>query len=252
MSKTAITQPTPTISLGILRTDIVAEPFRKIYGSYHEMFITLFEAEDPTLTFKYYDVINGEYPADIDECEAYLITGSKCDSFADDDWIVQLRDYVKVLAAKRKKLIGICFGHQLIAHALGGLAGRCDKGWGVGVHSNQVVAGLDLPWLTALNPNDNQPSFKLLVTHQDQILKLPDDATLLAGNDFCAYGAYFIGQHILCFQGHPEFSKGYARGVMEARQDLIEANCYQTAMDSFAQDTDHQRVARWILGFIHW
>ncbi|MFT5163349.1 MAG: GMP synthase-like glutamine amidotransferase [Alteromonadaceae bacterium] len=232
------------LTFGILETDIVAEELRGTFGTYRQMFSELLAKQDPTLQFNYYNVIEGEYPSNIDECDAYLITGSKANSYDNDPWIVRLKEYIKELASEEKKLIGICFGHQLIAHALGGLAGKSAKGWAVGVTTSDLV-NPQPSWLSG-----EKTAFKLLVSHQDQVLQLPDNATLLAGNTFCPYGAYSIDQHILCFQGHPEFHPDYARGLLEKRREIIGETLCEKAITSYSQATDHELVARWILRFV--
>ncbi|MFT4925504.1 MAG: GMP synthase-like glutamine amidotransferase [Phenylobacterium sp.] len=246
MSDKSQTQSKSKTILGILETGIVAEPLLSTFGSYPDMFAALFHPENPELILRSYNVIEGQYPADIDECDAYLITGSKSDSYSNEDWVVQLRHYVTTLAAQRKKLIGICFGHQLIAHALGGLAAKSNKGWGVGVYSSKLVENLNLSWLKA----NEAPEFKLLVSHQDQIITLPTGATLLASNEFCPIAAYTIDNHILCFQGHPEFSKAYSKGLIEARKAIIPEEVSHQGITSLSQTTDHQQIAKWILKFI--
>ena len=113
-----------TFKLGILETDDVAPELLKDFGDYPHMFRQLFAALDDTIEFVTYSVVNDEYPEQIEACDAYLMTGSKADSYANDPWIVKLRDYVRQLHDAGKPLTGICFGHQLIAHTLGGEAGK--------------------------------------------------------------------------------------------------------------------------------
>lgn len=215
------------------------------FGRYPQMFERLFNAVDNQVNFHFYQVIDGEYPQDIDECDGYLITGSRHDSFAQTPWILELSRFISTLAEQDKKLIGICFGHQLIAHTLGGQAARCDKGWGVGVHDYALNTDLNLAWM------DSAPKrLRLPVTHQDQVLSLPNKATVLASSPFCRYAAYVIEANILCFQGHPEFSTEFGRELLLQRQDIIEKSTYVQAYDSFADENDNQQVARWMLAFM--
>jgi GMP synthase (glutamine-hydrolysing) len=231
--------------LGILETGLVPSPLDTQYRGYPQMFYQLLHQQGPTIEFKFYNVIDGQYPVNINECNAYLITGSKSNSFDEDPWIIALKDYIKTLYSQNKKMIGICFGHQIIAHTLGGTAAKSDKGWGVGVHSSKVIPNLNEPWL-----KDNVAHYELLVSHQDQVLKLPNNATRLASNDFCLNSAYFINNQVLCFQGHPEFTAKYARDLMGIRENVIEQTTFNKAIASFSTPTSHAQVARWIVDFV--
>ncbi|MDH5445064.1 MAG: GMP synthase [Gammaproteobacteria bacterium] len=231
------------MKIGLLEAENLKPEIIKTYGSYANMTARLLQAVKADLSFQTYPVINGGYPDTIDECDAYLITGSKASAYDDDDWITQLENYIQTLVYKQKKLIGICFGHQLIAQALGGKVAKSDKGWGVGVMNSQIL--LEKPWMTPY-----QPSFSLLVSHQDQVAELPVSAERIASNEHCLNSSYLIGQHVLSFQGHPEFSVDYARQSMEGRRELIGEERYQQRLKSLADQTDHLLVAKWIVNFL--
>ena len=98
------------------------------------MFRNVLLQADPNIQIHSYEVQFGDYPATLDECDAYLITGSKVSAYDDIPWINELKIFVCALHQHQKKLIGICFGHQLIAEALGGKVERSKRGWHVGVH----------------------------------------------------------------------------------------------------------------------
>jgi len=236
------------ITLGILETGIIDQHLIRIHGTYPDMFVKMYRDQDPNVIFKFYNVIENHYPTDIDECDAYLITGSKSDSFSDEPWVITLRQYIRTLYSQSKSLIGVCFGHQAIAIALGGQAQRSDKGWGIGVYNSQIETQIlqqKLPWLES-----QYQSFNILVSHQDQVTKLPPGATLLASNDFCPNSAFYIEDKVLCFQGHPEISPGFARGLMALRKDIIPKEVYQQGLDSSELPLHADAVTRWMLNFI--
>jgi GMP synthase-like glutamine amidotransferase len=231
------------VRLGILETQILESGVKEKYGSYAEMFQRLFLSVDSRLEFMVYQVTERQYPESVDECDAYLITGSKSSVYDDEPWIVKLQDYVVSLHKQRKKLIGICFGHQLIAQALGGLAQKSENGWGVGNTVNHIKK--TTPWM-----GNAKQQFSLLVSHQDQVTTLPADALLIASNEQCPNTSFQIGSHILAFQGHPEFSEDYLEYSMNKRRDLIGEEKYNKALDSLKGSQDSQLVAQWIINFI--
>jgi GMP synthase-like glutamine amidotransferase len=229
--------------LGILKTDSVPPEFVGEFGEYPDMFAALLGAADPALEFVVYDVEQGEYPADLNEVDAYLITGSKSSVYEDRDWIHRLSDFVRTLHRDRKKLVGICFGHQLVALALGGKAGKSASGWGVGAHA---AVFSELPeW-----HDQASREFNLLVSHQDQVTEPAPDSKVWAGSDFCTNAVCQLGDHILTFQGHPEFVKGYSENLLDLRRETIGEDKYRAGMDSLVRDLDRERVALWIVAFL--
>ena len=233
--------------IGILETDTLDPVIKEKYGSYAEMFQSLFLSVDDQLAFKIYPVIEGKYPKNMDECDAYLITGSKASAYDNEPWIKHLRDYIVALHEHKKKLIGICFGHQIIALALGGLTEKSEKGWAVGSSLSNIEKAK--PWMGDVMSNANK-QFSLLVSHQDQVTRLPAQAELIATNSFCPNASFQIENHILCFQGHPEFSADYLNYLLNKRRDIIGEEKYNKAMASLQYDQDEKLVARWIIDFI--
>ncbi|WBV66493.1 type 1 glutamine amidotransferase [Legionella pneumophila] len=118
------------MNLGILLCDKVSEVFVADHGQYPEMFANLLRPADSTLELTVFDAEHGELPTDIHAVDAYLISGSRHGVNDDYPWIRKLEEFVRTLHASQKKLIGICFGHQLIAKALGGKVIKSPKGWG--------------------------------------------------------------------------------------------------------------------------
>ncbi len=231
------------MKLGILKTDTVRPEWVPEFGEYPDMFVALLGELDPGMEFAVYDVENGQYPADIDEVEAYLITGSKSSVYDDKDWIHQLMDFVRELDRRQKKVVGICFGHQLVAQALGGRVEKSLKGWGVGLNRYRFDA---LPsWHDGLSSE-----VAILASHQDQVVEQAVGSKALAGSDFCSNAVCQVGSHMLTFQGHPEFVPGYCESIMNFRRELIGETAYETGMASLSTRPEGQRVARWFLNFL--
>lgn len=233
----------PAITLGILQVDSVREEFQPRHGDYPAMFRALFmAAASGAVAFRDYDVRDGEFPEHVDEVDVWLITGSRDSVYDDLPWIRLLEDFVRAVHAARHPLVGICFGHQLVAQALGGETRAADRGWGVGVHESRIVSSR--PWLPG-----GAEAFALLCSHKDQVTRLPDGAELLATSDFCPVGAFTVGHHLLCFQGHPEFTVPYARDLLEFRRELLGEAVHGEGMASLARSVHSVDVGRWVLAF---
>jgi len=229
--------------VGILKADSVLDDLQRTHGDYSDMFTRILSTDAHPCEVKVYDVEHLEYPPEIDVCDGYLITGSKRSVYEDEPWIQQLGAFVQTLHQARKKLVGICFGHQLVAQVLGGKTEKSDRGWGVGRHDTRLLLDLN-----ADAPAGTQ--FSLLSSHQDQVSKLPGSARVLAQSEFCPIAGMLIDQHILTFQGHPEFDTAYARALLQIRRELVGEAKYEVAISSMAQVPDQALVAEWILRFI--
>jgi len=231
-----------TVRICILETDILRPQLIEQYKSYGIMFQQLFSRQPLPATFHCFNVVEGHYPDDSEGFDAYLISGSKADSFGKDDWITRLRGYLLSRYQNGDKLLGVCFGHQLMALLLGGKAERASQGWGVGVHSYRVVS--QQPWM---QPEAAQ--FNLLVSHQDQVTQLPEAATLLASSDFCPNAAYCIGNQVLCFQGHPEFTHEYSRDLLNLGREALGEAVYQDGIERLAKEQQGAQIAEWMIRF---
>ncbi|WP_444925977.1 glutamine amidotransferase-related protein [Microbulbifer sp. TRSA002] len=231
------------MKIGILKTDDVRKELVSEFGEYPEMFADLLRDQDSNLEFNTYEVQHGQYPAHIDEVDAYLITGSKTGVYDDKPWIAPLMDFVRKLHGEKKPTIGICFGHQLIAQALGGRARKSDKGWGLGVHTYEMQ---ETPsWMSEPAPN-----FSLLVTHQDQVDQLPLGGRVLASSEFCPMAMVQVDDHMLSFQAHPEFTKPYSNSLMELRRQAFGEAVVDKGQESLKNDIHENAVARWMLEFL--
>jgi GMP synthase (glutamine-hydrolysing) len=226
------------MKLGLLVCDHVRPEFVAVSGDYPDMFRRLFEGhQDVELVV--YDAIDGEIPTDPSECDAWLTTGSRHSVNDDLPWIRRLEDFVREVARTDVPFIGVCFGHQLIAKALGGSVVQSDRGWGVGIKEVEVKDGLGLG------------SYRILNSHQDQIETLPRGAEVLGWSEHCPVAMLGVGDNLIGIQGHPEFEPDYSRALMESRRGLlIPEETVDAGLATLASEPDTDRLARWILDFV--
>lgn len=230
------------MNIGILKCNRVKAQFAAVHGEYPEMFANLLLPLDSELSFTVYDAEQSQLPARVDACDAYLITGSSHGVNDALPWIGQLEQFIRQLHAAHKKVIGICFGHQLIAKALGGTVARSPQGWGVGMSNNKISK--HKRWMDP--PHE---AFNLLISHQDQVMSLPKDAEILASNQSCPFYMLQIANN-LTLQGHPEFSKSYVQALIESRKDILGIEQYEKGLASLQLNKDDALIAQWIMKFL--
>ncbi len=230
------------LTFGLLECDQVAERFRQISGGYREMFGALFQRH-PEIELRFYDVCHSQFPDSIDACDAYLTTGSRFSVYDDLDWIHSLKGFVRRLHDARKPFVGICFGHQLLADALGGEVTKSANGWGVGVHSVEVIR--EESWMQPARSSCN-----LQYLHQDQVQRLPEGGVLLGSSDHCPVAIFRVGETMLGIQAHPEFTAAYSQALLIDRASRIGSDRVETALASLNRQTDQATIADWIGQFI--
>ena len=236
------------VHITILRTDSVLEQFQPDFGDYPGMFRTVLQdaaqSLDMALSLDDFDVRQGVPDVALQSVtDAYLITGSRHSVYDDLPWIEDLANFIAAALADGKKVIGICFGHQLMAHYFGGHVAPAEAGWGVGVHASRVTQ--QQPWM-----DEDSTQLALLCSHKDQVLRLPEDAQLYLSSHFCPLGGFTLGDQVITVQGHPEFTKPYAQSLMGYRRDLLGEQTYQDGIDSLRQHTDGVRAMQWMLQFV--
>lgn len=233
--------------LAILRTGQTNAAIRANFPDYPDLYENLLQEGASHIkhafSFSDFAVFNGEMPADPDDFDGYIITGSAAGVYEDHDWMQPLFAFIKACDVLKKPLCGICFGHQAIAKALGGEVVKWPNGWGVGVHDMQITAHTD--WMPQAD------KMALIYFHQDQVTKLPEGAEKLATNEFCAIGAFAKAQHVFCLQGHPEFPADYSAALLEAIREKVGDSRTEAALTSLSEHTDATEVARWIADFFH-
>ncbi len=234
--------------IGILVTGTVNAALVPRHGEYPPMFEALLSPADPGLSYRTYAALDGALPASPAECDAWLVTGSKHGVYDDLPWIEPLKAFLRAARAAGRPIVGICFGHQILAEALGGRAAKSGKGWGAGVHDYQVVHRPG--WMA-----DAPDSFAIHAMHQDQVTAIPEDATVLAASPFCEFAMLAYGDpeapDAISIQPHPEFDEDYARALVERRTGVvIPAACGAAALASFGRAVNQQDFARWCVDYL--
>jgi len=228
------------LRVGLLLCDHLDDDMAAIRGDYPTLYPERFVPVGIELVI--YEVTAGELPERTDECDGWITSGSRFSAYEDLPWIHALMDFQRRLVDDGRRQVGICFGHQVLAQALGGRVERAS-GWGVGVRSFEVVDSA--PWM-----NPAQEEFGLLMSHQDQVVELPEGAELLATADYCPVGAYRVGNLAFCVQGHPEFVGELSAGLIEKRRDRIGSDVADAALASLDEPIDSDVIARWIANFL--
>ena len=231
------------MNVAILRAGSVDPMLLPHHSEYPGMIISMLRSVIDGIEFSCFEVENNVFPESAADFDAYIVTGSKYSVYDNCPWIADSGKFLLAADMLNKTLIGICFGHQLLAQTFGGRVERSDKGWGLGVAEFNVCK--QQSWM--------QPavsSFSLLVSHQDQVTCLPAKAELLAGNTFCPNACFQFGGNVLGLQGHPEFTKQYLTELMVSRSGHISGSCIMSARRSLELATHERLVARWIVAFL--
>lgn len=203
------------IKLGILQTnhDKSVEVGDAFPDDAHR-FRDMFDAQDDRFTYRVYMTIGGEVPQNLDDHDAYLITGSPLSVLDKHIFTDDLRNFILSCDAAKKPLLGACFGHQAIALALGGTVERTGEGYNVGIEDTQFHT--KRPWMTP-----DQDSLPMYVFHEDQVTTLPDGCDLIGSTDNCKIASFAKGDHIFTTQAHPEFSHDFMACVLGYMEDKM-------------------------------
>ncbi len=232
------------MKIGVLEAGPNVKCLADRFGSFTDMFRDWLGPVAPDATFVGYSAYENGLPASVGTCDAYLVTGGAASVLDPLPWIAPLSDFV-VTAARDRKIAGICFGHQLLAQAFGGVVERSEKGWGAGVQHYDVVTNGRPAWMAPLCRR-----VTLGASHQDQVTILPPGAQPLAGNDFCPNAMMLIGENALAVQPHPEFPSDFMAGLLVAVADRYDDDLRATARASLERPIDGAVVASWVWQFL--
>ena len=224
------------MKLAILETGYPPGKLADEFGSYPQMFERLL---GPGFDVETFDVQEGKLP-ERREHDAYLITGSPAGVYDPLPWIAPLMDFIR--SANGAKMIGVCFGHQVMAQALGGEVIKSPKGWGAGLHRYSVVHSER--WI------DSNGTIAIPASHQDQVVVQPPNTEVVAASDFTPFASLaWKDRPAVSFQFHPEFSPAFAKALIEKRYDKV--NDADQALASLEAPNDNQLVGGWMRRFLN-
>lgn len=220
------------VKIGILQTGYPPENTIPTHGNYADAFARLLGGHG--FEFSSWAALEGELPPSIRSADGWLITGSKFGAHEDLPWIAPLENFLRDAYSNDIPIVGICFGHQILAQALGGKVQKYSGGWSVG----RVEYRLD-------GLSDSLP---LYAWHQDQVVELPPDAEVSGSTDFCQYAALTYGKKAYTVQPHPEFTEHYIKDLLDARKDVLpvttaEQACLSIEAGPTQSDAMAQKIA---------
>ncbi|MGV3575236.1 MAG: type 1 glutamine amidotransferase [Devosia sp.] len=229
--------------LTIVQTGDVPEPLRDNFGPYHSMFERMFDGTGRDFSYQVVGVEGNSLLPDPQHIEGIVITGSPAGVYEDHDWLPPLREFIRRAYAAKTPMLGVCFGHQIMADALGGDVRKSEKGWGLGRHTYRVTGR---PGFMA----DAPEALSVACSHQDQVIVPPAEADVVLASDFTPNaGLFYKSGKALSFQPHPEFDDEYARALVELRRGKAPDAVVEKGISSFTDASDSERVAGYISNF---
>jgi GMP synthase (glutamine-hydrolysing) len=221
--------------IGILEPGVTPEDLLDAHGTMPEMAGRLFGALDPSLRFSTWRVVDGVFPDAVTAADGWLVMGSKHGVYEDLPWMRTLKDFLRTAIAREVPVVGICFGHQILAEAMGGRVVKSERGWGCGVHRYTLSDGDEIA---------------IAAMHQDQVIEVPPDAAVIATSEFCPVAGLDYGGRAISFQPHPEFEDAFVRDLVSSRRGgSIPVLVADVALAGIGGPTDRERLARRIIDF---
>lgn len=228
----------------IIETGRAPGQLSEAYPRYPDMFAALLGEADAGLSFDVVKLVDGEALPDPAACEAVVITGSPSGVYDQTPWMDPLREFVRGVFRAKTPMVGVCFGHQIIADAMGGDVRKSDKGWGVGRHTYEVLE--HRPWMAGAGA-----SVSLAVSHQDQVITPPAGAVTLARSAHTEHAMLaYEDAPVMSVQGHPEFGDQFVAALYAARRGRLSDAQVDGAIASLAERHDNALVGRWMARFL--
>lgn len=227
--------------IGLLLVGHIDAGSLHVGGDYPELYAELLTPLDIELVT--YRCDEGQLPESVREQDGWMCSPSRLSVYDDVAWLRDVEQLLRDMVATETPYVGICFGHQLMAQALGAEVRKADHGWGIGAQRYEVVEPQS--WM------DSTDDIVLAASHQDQVQQLPRDARLLARADYCPIGGMVIGERAWTLQVHPEFSPTLADSLLATRLELFGEEKAAAARATLAQPLHQQRISGWISRFFH-
>ncbi|KAJ3677159.1 hypothetical protein LUZ60_002883 [Juncus effusus] len=224
----------------------------KMYNGYFNVFVQAFG--DKGETWDLFRAVDGEFPEmeDLEKYDGFVISGSPHDAYGDDNWIIRLCFLIQTLDAMQKRVLGICFGHQVLCRALGGRVGKASAGWDIGV--TKVIMSEKLTQCRFVDElGELPPCAKILECHQDEVLEVPPGAQVLASSNKTGVEMFCIGNNMLGIQGHPEYTKDIMYNLIDriVSKELIDTDFGDEAKIQLeAEDADRDFWEKLCKGFL--
>jgi len=215
------------MKIGILQAGLCPPDLVEEHGEYDEVFARFLDGFG--FEFEGYRVVEGIFPASVNAADGWLVTGSKYGTYEDHAWIAPLEDFLRDAYDQSVPIVGICFGHQILAQALGGKVEKFTGGWSVGKQQYQF--------------DDIEGDVDLMAWHQDQVTELPRDARVIGSSSFCRYAALAYGNKALSVQPHPEFGKGFIAALFDERKDVLPAQIMAHKDDDLSGTLSSPQIA---------
>ena len=230
--------------IAILLTNNDTSEFAQHFPHDGDKVVQLLQTLRPEWQLTVVPVMEGIFPSGAKDFDAYIITGSPA-SVNDESlpWVGQLLTFIRAVDAARQPLIGLCFGHQAVARALGGQVARHAAGWGLGTATTHWQHSR--PWMKPA-----QSTTTLMAAHNEQVTRMPEGAECLGGSDFCPIGSMQIGQHIWTTQYHPEMPKVFMQALLGYLADKLDSHTMARAHASLQHAADVPLFGLWMAQFI--
>jgi GMP synthase-like glutamine amidotransferase len=227
----------------VLVTNTDESDFAQAHEKDAVKFATMIASVRPDWRTVPFQVKDGVFPLSLAGCDGVIITGSPASVHDDEPWIAPLLELIRELDRARMPTVGVCFGHQAIAAALGGTISRNPGGWGFGVAVTDYA--VQEPWM-----QPPQARVSLYSAHNEQVTALPPRARLLGGSPFCPVGAFGVDQHIMTTEHHPEMTPGFFAALVEAFADYVGPAVAARARAEARLPTDGAVFAEWTARFL--